>query len=51
MDGEASVHIFDAELAKIVYRADGVWPNIPPLLPASKEYREYRQMSIGLGNL
>ncbi|XP_060083014.1 probable cytochrome P450 CYP44 [Ylistrum balloti] len=46
-----AVRLFDPDDIQTVYKHEGVWPHIVPILESSKKYRESRNMSPGLGNI
>ena len=48
--GETVVHVFDPDMVRQVYAADGRRPLIPALLEMRKKYRKVRDMAPGLGN-
>ena len=48
---ETVVRLFDPDYIKKMYQQEGKHPSIPPLIEASKNYREFKGMSPGLGNV
>ncbi|XP_033758347.1 probable cytochrome P450 CYP44 [Pecten maximus] len=46
-----TVRLFDPDDVQTVYKHEGVWPKIIPILESSMKYRESRDMSPGLGNI
>ncbi|KAK7102449.1 probable cytochrome P450 CYP44 [Littorina saxatilis] len=48
--GKTRVHVFDPEHVKDVYRQEGKWPLIEPLVETTQLFREHFQHSPGLGN-
>lgn len=48
--GRTVVHLLDPEFIREVYAQEGKIPHIPPLLETTQLYRQYRNMSLGLGN-
>lgn len=48
--GVTAVRLFDPDYVKTVYQHEGKIPYVAPLLDTTKQYREQRNMSPGLGN-
>ncbi|XP_041349336.1 probable cytochrome P450 CYP44 [Gigantopelta aegis] len=48
---ETVVRLFDPRYIQDMYKQEGKYPAIPPLIEASKNYREFKGMSPGLGNV
>ncbi|OWF53030.1 cytochrome P450 CYP44 [Mizuhopecten yessoensis] len=46
-----AVRLFDPDFVQTIYKHEGVWPSIVPILECSRKYRESRNMSPGLGNV
>nr|KAG5711370.1 hypothetical protein BaRGS_006067 [Batillaria attramentaria] len=48
--GRTRLHVFDPEHVRAVYRQEGKWPLIEPLVETTQLYREQAHHSPGLGN-
>lgn len=48
--GVTAVRLFDPDFVRTVYQHEGKIPYVAPLLDTTKQYREQRDMSPGLGN-
>ena len=48
--GRTRVHVFDPEHVQSVYKQEGKWPQIEPLVETTQLYRQQAQHSPGLGN-
>ncbi|KAK3103504.1 hypothetical protein FSP39_019686 [Pinctada imbricata] len=48
--GVTAVRLFDPDYVRIVYQNEGKIPHVAPLLDTTKQYREQRDLSLGLGN-
>jgi hypothetical protein len=48
--GVTAVRLFYPDFVRTVYQHEGKIPYVAPLLDTTKQYREQRDMSPGLGN-
>lgn len=48
--GQTVVHVFDPDYVKEYFQQEDKLPDVPPLLDVTKQYRNDRKLSPGLGN-